>query len=133
MGDIKLFAKNEKELETLIKAVRIYSEDIGMEFDIEKCKERNYQIRKYQNAQRKGNIQVLGNIGIGHHQTSGDEIIKNLKMYLRRTRKLLETKLYSRNLVKGINTWAVPLVRYARPLLKWTREELQQIDQRTKN
>ena len=36
MNDIKLFAKNEKELETLIKAVRIYSHDIGMEFGIEK-------------------------------------------------------------------------------------------------
>ena len=37
MDDIKLFAKNEKELETLIQAVRIYSQDIGMEFGIEKC------------------------------------------------------------------------------------------------
>ena len=37
MDDIKLFAKNEKELETLIHAVRIDSQDIGMEFGIEKC------------------------------------------------------------------------------------------------
>ena len=35
MDDIKLFAKNEKELETLIQTMRIYSEDIGMEFGIE--------------------------------------------------------------------------------------------------
>ena len=37
MDDIKLFAKNEKELETIIHAVRIYSQDIGMEFGREKC------------------------------------------------------------------------------------------------
>ena len=37
MDDIKLFSKNEKELETLIHAVRIYSQDIGMKFGIEKC------------------------------------------------------------------------------------------------
>ena len=37
MEGIKLFAKNEKELETLIHAVRIYNQDIGMEFGIEKC------------------------------------------------------------------------------------------------
>ena len=37
MDDIKLFAKNEKELETLIHAVRIYTQDIGMEFGTEKC------------------------------------------------------------------------------------------------
>ena len=37
MGDIELFAKNEKELETLMQTVRIYCQDIGMEFGIEKC------------------------------------------------------------------------------------------------
>ena len=47
-------------------------------------------------------------------------------------RKLLETKLYSRNLIKGINTWAVTLARYSGPFLKWIREELKQIDQRSR-
>ena len=46
------------------------------------------------------------------------------KEYLRRTRKLLNTKLSCRNFIKGINTWAVILVRYAGPSLKvhkrWT-------------
>ena len=37
MNDIKLFAKTEKELKTLMHAVRIYNQDRGMEFDIEKC------------------------------------------------------------------------------------------------
>ena len=37
MEDIKRFAKNEKELETLIHAVRIYSQNIGMLFSREKC------------------------------------------------------------------------------------------------
>ena len=54
------------------------------------------------------------------------------KEYFRRTRKLLETKLYSRNFIKGINTWAVPLIRYSGPFLKWTRDELKQMDQSTR-
>ena len=37
MDDIKLFAKNEKELETLIHTVRIYSQDKGNELGIEIC------------------------------------------------------------------------------------------------
>ena len=45
------------------------------------------------------------------------------KENLRRTRKLLEAKLSSRNIIKGINTWVVPLVRYSGPFLKWTREQ----------
>ena len=37
MDDIKLFAKIEKGLDTLIQTIRIYSQAIGMEFGIEKC------------------------------------------------------------------------------------------------
>ena len=32
----------------------------------------------------------------------------------------------------GINTCAVPLVRYSGPFFKWTRDELKQMDQRTR-
>ena len=34
--------------------------------------------------------------------------------------------------MKGINTRAVPLVRYPGPFLKWTRYELKQMDQKTR-
>ena len=54
------------------------------------------------------------------------------KEYLRRTRKLLKTKPYCRNFIKGISTWAVPLVRYSGPFSKWTREEIKQMDQGTR-
>ena len=37
IDDIKTFAKNEKEMCTLIQMIRIYSQDIRMEFGIEKC------------------------------------------------------------------------------------------------
>ena len=37
MDDLKLYAKNEKELDTLVQTVRIFSEDIGMGFGIQKC------------------------------------------------------------------------------------------------
>ena len=43
-----------------------------------------------------------------------------------------DTKLQSRNLSKRINTWDVHLERYSRPFLRWTKEKLQQIDQRTR-
>ena len=52
------------------------------------------------------------------------------KEYLWRITKLLETKLSCINLIKRINIWAVPLVRYPGPFVKWTREELKQVDRR---
>ena len=51
------------------------------------------------------------------------------KEYLRRTRKLFKTKLKCRNLSKGIKTCTE---RYSESFLEWTREELQQIDLRTR-
>ena len=37
MDDLKLYSKSEKALDSLIQTVRIFSEDIGMQFGIDKC------------------------------------------------------------------------------------------------
>ena len=37
MDDLKLYAKSEKELDSLIQTVRAFSKDVGMQFGIEKC------------------------------------------------------------------------------------------------
>ena len=37
MDDLKLYSRSEKGLNLLVKTVRIFSEDIGMVFGIEKC------------------------------------------------------------------------------------------------
>ena len=142
---IKRVAKNEKELETLIHAVRIYSQDVGMEFGIEKCamlvmKSGNRHMTDGMELPNHDKIRILGenetykNLGILEADTTKQVEMKDKirKEYLRRTRKLLETKLSSRNLIKGINTWAVTLVRYSGPFLEWNRDELKQMDQRTR-
>ena len=145
MDNIKLFAKKKKELQTLIQTVRIYSQDIGMEFGVEKCamlvmtSGKRHLIEGVE-LQNQIVIRTLG--GKETYKYSGileADTIKQVEMkekikkeYLRRTRKLLETKIYSRNLVKGINNWAVPLIRYSEPFLKWIKEDLKQMDQRTR-
>ena len=54
------------------------------------------------------------------------------KECLWRTRKRHETKLCSRNFIKAIKTWVAHFGKYSGLFLKWTREEIQQIDQRTR-
>ena len=125
MDDIKLFAKNEKELETLIHAVRKYSQDIGIEFGIEICamsvmKSGKRHMTDGMELPNQYRIRTLGEnetykyMGILEadtiKQVEMKEKIKN--KYVRRTRIQLETKLCGRNLIKRINTWAVSLVRY---------------------
>ena len=145
MDDIKLFAKNKKEQETLIHAVRIYSQDIGMEFGIERCamlvmKSGKRHMTDGMELTNHDKIRTLEEketykyLGILEADTIKQVQMKDTirKEYLRRTRKLLETKLSSRNLIKGMNNWAEPLIRYSGPFLQWTRDELKQMDQRTR-
>ena len=109
MDDIKLFAKKEKELETLIQTVRIYSQDIGMGFGMERCAKL---------VMKSGKVELPNQVirTLGENETykflgmlEADTIKQQeMKEKIERARKLLETKLYSRNLIKGINTWAVP-------------------------
>ena len=83
MDDIKLFTKNGKKLETLIQTVRIYRQDIGMEFSIEKSamlvmkSGKRYMTEGVElpnqvvnNTRRKGNLQIFGS---WQYQTSGNE------------------------------------------------------------
>ena len=37
MDDLKLYAQNDGELEGLLKTVKAFSDDIGMEFGLDKC------------------------------------------------------------------------------------------------
>ena len=143
IDDIKRFAKKEKELETLIQALRKFSEDVGMEFGIEKCaimKSGKLKMTEGIELPNQGKIRTLREketykyMGILEPDTikHAEMKEKRKKEYLRRTRKLFENKQDSRNLIKGINTWAVPLVKYSGIFLKWIRKELQQMDWRTK-
>ena len=142
MDDIKLFAKDEKELDTLIHAVRIDSQDIGMGFGIEKCamlvmKSGKRHMTDGMKQPNHGQIWTLGEnetykyLGILEADTIKHVEMKDKirKEYLRRIRKLHAAKLSDRNLIKGMN---VTFVRYFGPFLKWTRDELKQMDQRTR-
>ena len=69
---IKLFAINEKELETLIQTITIYSQDIGMKFDIEK-----YTMLIIKSGKMQG-IELLNQERI---RVLGEKELKNTKEY----------------------------------------------------
>ena len=138
MDDIKLFAKNEKELETLIHTIRIYSRDIGMEFGIEKCamlvmKSGKRHMTDGMELPNKDKIKTLTEneiykyLGILEADT-----IKQAEMKRKIQKEYLRQNSIAEILSKEKNTWAVPLVRYSGPFLKWTTDELKQMDQRTR-
>ena len=50
------------------------------------------------------------------------------KEYIRRLRKVLKSKLNDGNLVCGVNTWAVFLLRYSAAFVSWRKSALQATD-----
>ena len=104
--DLKLYASTEKSLESLIQTVRVFSNDIGMEFGVEKCAVLTKEKGKMANSdgivllnktKMKGltegdSYKYLGVIqadGMKHHEMNE----KDKTEYYRQVRKILETKL----------------------------------------
>ena len=144
MDDIKLFAKSEKEIDSLVATVNAISNDIGMEFGIQKC---GVLVLKRGKVVTSGGIRLTDSeiirevdengykyLGIIESDKIEGKIMKESfrKEYFRRTRLVLQSKLHGRNKVKAINTWAVSLMRYGAGIIDWTMNELQEIDRRTR-
>ena len=112
MDNVKLFLKNEKELETDKNNKNRQPGYRNGIWHRKMChvknkkgkktnnrKNRGAKLGKKQNAWREGKFQVLGSIRSREHQTIGDER-KNKQKFRRKKSKLQETKLCHRNLIK---------------------------------
>ena len=145
MDDLKLYGKTDKGLDSQIQTVRIFSCNICMEFGIEKCnilvlkrgiKNENCDIMvpndlKISSLKEGENYKYLGILEA--EDISTEKIKEKAKAeYLRRTRKVLESKLKSGNLFKAISTCAVSLFRYSAAFMARKKEEISEIDRRTR-
>ena len=144
MDDLKLYGKDENQIDSLIQTVYIFSRDIGMEFGVRKCG--LIILRKGKVVQCEGvklpNGETIRSIEADGYKYLGilesDRIMeKEMKEvfrneYLRRLRCILKSKLNGKNKIKGINSWAVSLLRYGGGLISWKKEELQKLDRKTR-
>ena len=53
MDDIKILAKNEKELESIIQSTKIFCQNVGVEFGIEKYTILTKKMKKKKSLQRE--------------------------------------------------------------------------------
>ena len=88
------------------------------------------------NDQHIGEIEEEGYKYLGIlqlHQTLNTEMKgKVTSEYIKRVKKLCRSKLNGGNLICGINTLAVGLVRYSTGIVNWTMEEVVSMDRRTR-
>ena len=57
---------------------------------------------------------------------------KTRKGYMDRVRKVMISKLNGGNVIKAINTWGIPLIRYGAGIIDWTKNEKDEIDRKTR-
>ena len=119
---MKLNSRSEKELDSLVQTVRVFSEDIGMEFGIEKyamlVTEKGKIVKSVGIELPNGKVikslqegESYKYLGILEADKFLEEKMKlNVsKEYIRRLRKFLKSKVNGGNLVRGVNAWAVSL------------------------
>ena len=135
MDDLKLYEKNDKEIDSLIKTVWQCCEDIKIEFGILKCAVVSLQRGKKTRWEgiQLPNGEELGEVGVGGYKYLGvleldkimcDEMRRKLKeVYQKRITLLMKTHLNRKNLFLALNTWAITLIRYSAAFLDWTKEE----------
>ena len=145
MDDLKLYSRNEKGLDSLVQTVRVFSEDIGMEFGIEKCAMLVMEKGKImklvvielpgrkvmKSLQERESYKYLGILETDKFIEEKMKLIVS-KEYIRRLRKILKSKLNGGNLIRGVNTWAVSLLRYSAAFVSWRKSELQAIDRKAR-
>ena len=144
MDDLKLYASNKNSLDSLVNTVKIFSDDIRMEFGLSKCAVLEL---------KRGKIVKTEGIDLGEFGTINeadpegykylgilqlDTLLGN-KMkrkirdeYYRRVKKLNRSKLNGGNLINGLNAWAIGIVRYGAGVIEWTKEELKEMDRKTR-
>ena len=94
-------------------------------------------------AMRRGKESECDGITIGSEEETGEiddnghkylSIIKrSVKTeYFRRVRSAVKSKLNAGNVFQAVNIWAVPTVQYGPAIIQWTKEELQQMDWKTR-
>ena len=145
VDDLKLFASNEKQLNSLLETVATFSRDIGMSFGLDKCAKltitkgkrsstENVQLSTGDLIKELENEATYKYLGLNEDDNISHTSMKeNLeKEYLTRVRKVLKSDLNSSNKIKAINTWAMPSLTYGYGVIKWSVTDLETIDTRTR-
>ena len=138
-----MYSRSEKGVDSLVQTVRLFSEDIGMEFGIGNCAmlvmEKGKTVKSFGIELPDGKVIKSLQEGESYKYLGILEADKFLekkmklnisKEYIRSLRKVLKPKLNGGNLVRGVNSWAVSLFRYSATFNSWRKSELQAIDRK---
>ena len=145
MDDLKLYASNDDQQQGEIQIVKQFSDDIKMNFGLDKCAKASFI---------KGKLSSTGNIELDKataiNELDPDSVYKYLgvdesdgiqhtkmkeklrKEYFRRVRLILRSELNGKNKIEAINSLAIPTVQYSFGIIDWKYSELKKLDSKTR-
>ena len=148
MDDLKVYGKNKAEIESLVSTVQLISQDVhvGMEFGIMKCgvlvlKREKLRISegiKLINGQTKKEVddegyKYLGILELGKFKAREMKYMYIFRTeYLRRFKLIMKSPPNGKNKINAANAWAVSLMRYGAGTINWNKEELKEIDRKSR-
>ena len=145
MDDLKLFAKNDTQLNILLRTVKMFSDDVGLTFGLDKCAKFVVSRGK---AKPSGDSQLdpectirelsvgetykyLGFFEAGELECSvSKESI--LQVYLKRLSVIWKSLLSGPRKVRATNSFCVPVLSYGFGIIPWTKKEVEQFDVKTR-
>ena len=140
--DLKLYGKNGKEIDNLIKTVWQCNKYLKMEFGILKCavvslqrgKEARWEGIQLLNGEEIGEVGGYKYLGVLElDKIMCDEMKRKVKeVYQKRVKLLMKSHLNGKNLFQALNTWAISVIRYSAAFLDWTKEETKELDRWTR-
>lgn len=145
MDDLKTYAKNDEQQLGLITIVKTFSDDICMEFGLDKCAKATFKRgklfttqdleidmdTKIKELEQEQTYKYLGiDEGDGIQHSKYKERIR--KEYYSRIRMIFKSELSSANKIKAINTLAVPVVTYSFNVIKWSLTDIKSLDIKTR-
>ncbi|KAL1446790.1 hypothetical protein WDU94_005582 [Cyamophila willieti] len=137
MDDLKLYASSKSQLDQLIQIVSEFSSDIQMKFGLDKCRFLSIQAGKMVNTGDQAPMEIeqmdtdelYKYLGIMQSkQIAQSEMKRKLQTEFRsRLYKLMKSKLNGKNVIKAINTYAIPAITYSFGIVKWTKTDLRNL------
>ena len=141
MDDLKLFAKNNSQLHVLLRTVKMFSDDVGLVFGLDKCAKFTVTRGK---ASQTGDVQlepdsIIRELNVGESYKylgffEGEGLDCNvskeliLQEYLRHLSLIWKSSLSGPLKVRGTNSFCVPVLSYGFAIIPWTKKEVEQFD-----
>ena len=137
VDDLKLYGTSDNQLTGLINTEKNVSDDIKMEFGLDKCAKASFKRGKKVSAEGipLNDNQVIQDLdqserykywgmeegeGVQHHKMK----VNIRTEYKRRIKLVLKSELSARNKIAAINTLAVPIILYSYGVIDWKLDEI---------